>query len=673
MRFDSASTVALAASNSVLVDLGPQPALWTVLQGAATPRSSLLATTTKKTGDQRGAFLDFVSNLFRLGVAFDLRNLWLGLQELPQKIEIPSYPFQRHRHYPSIRISRHASSNNIPRLGASLTSKLEVGQSLFHLLADHAVDATRILPAVALADFVLRTIPGQTLNLNLHTAFLVDSPSASLDLTVAPDGSFTMYESIHQDKICSGGITPSLHVRPLPNGLHSTEMCLHRLSHEQIYGYLAGGINFGPRFRNIQSFEVWNSHADAVIASDEQSKDRRVQLLDPILHGFGALAMLLHEKGLHEHIATSDSILLPSYLHGLTFHVHDLPSTFICRYRLPIQPDQDFRSMSIAFEVVTQSGELLVSCERYSVALVPKVLLLRDSFPTAPSHSTPYHLQTQWRESSPHLGPSSADPEFILYLGTTQGAVFPACKAIWPKASLASLYLSTPESSNESSLMRRLDDIHGQCSGLAVFLILDFTEVNQTEQRWIRDAVFIFLKSVIRRRTQIVNFLTFTNLSMPIQMGDGVANPPGALGSIVQGIMRVFRTEMGLQGASRLIDLQSADDLSLVRLAHILRCEANVAQREPNGPTCVAWRGTRNEDMTRLIPILLPVLPSSSSESDGVLHEGAVVIAGMGSIGLALASALLAHDHSRHIIFLGRRPSSDSQVLNLPLEFCTPC
>ncbi len=135
-------------------------------------------------------FLCAMGSLFESGITLNMDNLFAG--STASRTPIPSYPFQRRRHYPSYVPSRHTisprgiSSKHITEVQleaeAVASPQFLVDSPLFNLLSDHRIEGRRIVPGAALVDFYARQAPFKALqSITFHEPMVVGSPTTRTD------------------------------------------------------------------------------------------------------------------------------------------------------------------------------------------------------------------------------------------------------------------------------------------------------------------------------------------------------------------------------------------------------------------------------------------------------------------------------------------------------------
>ncbi|KAF8216995.1 hypothetical protein K438DRAFT_1798123 [Mycena galopus ATCC 62051] len=130
---------------------------------------------------------------------------------------------------------------------------------------------------------------------------------------------------------------------------------------------------------------------------------------------------------------------------------------------------------------------------------------------------------------------------------------------------------------------------------------------------------------------------------------------PYVLGAMVQGMLRVFRTETGLNEA---YGIEFPANASTQVIADALKAELGSKSKESLVAYKYAWfPGEAGISLRRFVPELRPLV----EEGMDVQLRGVGVVVGMGSIGAALGPPLIAAGCST-IVFLGRRPPTDEKV-----------
>ncbi|KAJ3503195.1 hypothetical protein NLJ89_g8542 [Agrocybe chaxingu] len=376
VRFSEAiDTVNSSKGVDVILDVGPQPFIWTNLQASPKNKPSV-ATTAKPTSNQRSTLLKAMAFAFEHGATPDFSGFF---PDALTKTRIPTYPFQRQRHYPAHPPSRTGSLNTIaqhvPTLGVAKTIHFPVDAPLYNMLADHQIEDRRVAPGASLVDFFARNSSSKSVKIiTFNSPLVLASQNASVTGVLDKDGRFLMYgDRSATDKVCSGVISP---IRPSVVRVPVDDSALNcTLNKDEVYASFRS-VRFGPSFQNIQQVQRRSTRADATIHVEvsEYPTNDRIRKLDACLHMFGALA----EEEVPQ-MREMDGSFLPASLEDYTLHSEELPDTFICRYRLPLDTARNHHVISTAFEVLSLAGELLVSCRKYSVAWIPAGVVIQNN------------------------------------------------------------------------------------------------------------------------------------------------------------------------------------------------------------------------------------------------------------------------------------------------------
>ncbi|KAF8961019.1 hypothetical protein BDZ97DRAFT_2060308 [Flammula alnicola] len=145
VRFVQTAWAATKASSiDVIVDVGPQPTIWSNMQTPEFAAKSRLAFTGKRGKDQIVAMLAALSSLFEKGFSVYFEVLF---NQMPYKFamtDVPTYPFQRLYNYPSYITTRSSVLGAIPHQIESVQEKPANPQFI--------VEGRRVLPGAAMVD-----------------------------------------------------------------------------------------------------------------------------------------------------------------------------------------------------------------------------------------------------------------------------------------------------------------------------------------------------------------------------------------------------------------------------------------------------------------------------------------------------------------------------------------
>lgn len=675
MKFASAAAEATASKAvDILLDIGPQPTIFTSLQ-ADVGRSgckSVLATSTKQGRNQGTPFLQAISNLFNRGLQSDLRQIYL--QASPHaSIHIPTYPFQLRRFYPSTVPSR-TPPTHAPKL---IIKPLVVDQALVELLTDHRIEGRRVLPGAALVDFFARMCPGKAVKkIQFHRPLVLEfSDNNVVHGEVDGAHQFIMKQGGEiGSKICSGllweqAIITTRRKETLP--VNVSDLPLRTVTHEQIYQSF-NNIYFGQSFRNVRIVNVWDSHADAIISLEPSQNPEfdRIRKLDACLHMFGAIAKVDVPE-----VAELPGNFLPTTLEEFTLWMPDIPSKFICRYYLPIKFERNSRLLSISFDALSESGELLLSCKRYSVAWIPKGTAIQDARTRILS---PSWMQPRWTLSPiPDISnsPNLHIFEELLYLGSGRLSELVAKTA---RRSLC-LHISLDEPKPQKDvpahndlfvLLQQLDETLALVKGTDLSIVVDTTSITSKPHSTgfaCYSIILHLMKVLVSRKLCISNFLVISSQSVPVHLPSEDSNDISTdvptcfgVGALIQGMLRVFRSETGLSNIVWGLDLPDLvnSELSDDILETIVLNETEARFRGCFNDTLIAYRA---KGMEKPLVRLCPILEAFDVTEMTTVVSGIAVVTGMGSIGQALAPALISAGASC-VVFMGRKAVNDRTV-----------
>ncbi|KAH7091717.1 hypothetical protein BKA62DRAFT_626249 [Auriculariales sp. MPI-PUGE-AT-0066] len=625
--------MAVAAVHSgVILDIGPQPATWAIIHSSVPPTVTALCTTTKKTGNQLTVFFEFIAQAFQLGLTLQFDQLLESLSQPPEKVVLPTYPYQRRRFWPAVRVRR-GGLEAVPEVEVASPSIFRVSQDLLDLLADHAVGSTKILPAAAMLNFIFSTRQQrQFTQVNFHRPLQVTSTSSQMEFTDDGSGSFQFVDSQSRDTVCSGSLK-SVGARST-RSQSTLAAPFQTLSRQEAYQNIRG-FTFGKRFQNIQNISLYDAYAETTISvpEAEQMPLRQILLLDAVLHGFGALSNGIAPNG--------DGVVAPVSLHGVILHRQSLSSKARVRYYFPLELSQDGRRASSSLDVFSPDGTLILSCDKYTVACVPRIIFTGETHNI--SLPSTVRLATRWtkRPLVPPLAPTMviASP-FVVVIGSPNSLFFEACKAAWPNSAIEAVEWSLFAQRN------KISHSHSHLANQPLIVVIDFS---QASQDW--ELVTNLLQSLISDRLDIQHILAFTTEDV---YGHG---DRGGSVAIAEGMFRVFLSEAGMRSRGRIIRFPSGS-LSSAAFATIIKSEEAAAGMP--SPTVVSWRADEANELVRFIPMLEPIPQVVESPT----LSGVCVIAGMGSIGRAIAVSLLKDTDVTKVIFLGRKQADDPSILS---------
>ncbi|KAH8110239.1 hypothetical protein DFH11DRAFT_1514493 [Phellopilus nigrolimitatus] len=378
VRFSSAAHAMLSDSNChVIVDVGPQNVIAHLLKDASARSSSTVSITSlcdRPITNTLTPLMQSLATLFMNGVTPDFQKLYAGQSAHAKKVAIPTYPWQRQRHYPTIIPSRTGSSK-ASILSDSYSKTWEIGKELGPLLEkNHTLDSIPIIPAAALAMFVSLEVkkarPGSfDVDMRILKPMLLEALGQDkLELAISGNAFSCVHRqgTVEKGVICSGTLRPSSPAQSMSTVTSGgPDFALN--NGETYEKFRDNLVHFGSNFKCLQKIEVWSDHATGTVEVPSTGNVQHdfVRKMDAILHMFGAIA----PEGPPE--LKSNGSFLPSAINGLALHTDSFPERFACHYRLPIDVAPNSRKMTASFEVRSESGALLASCTDYIVSWIP--------------------------------------------------------------------------------------------------------------------------------------------------------------------------------------------------------------------------------------------------------------------------------------------------------------
>ena len=142
------------------------------------------------------------------------------------------------------------------------------------------------------------------------------------------------------------------------------------------------------------------------------------------------------------------------------------------------------------------------------------------------------------------------------------------------------------------------------------------------------------------------------------------------VGAVVQGMLWVFRRETGLDAVAWALDLPDVKILSDIKHRSILNGEIQARHRGAFVDIFVSYHeDSSDQTFSRLVPTLERIDKITTSRST----SGTTVTVGMGSIGSALAVALVAGGCNKVVFFAkaGFEPGGMCRHLRLLSFFCS--
>ena len=660
----------------MILDIGPQPTIWSNIQTPEFSEKSRLALTGKRGKNQIVALLSAFSSLFEKGFSIEFSQLFSQMDHQFTLTQLPTYPFQRLYNYPAYIATRDSllgvGHHQIEPTAHQKSPEFVVDQPLCDFLDLHRIEGRRVLPGAAMVDFFARSSSSRTVkSIRFHLPLVLETPETQVRADIDSKGSYSLIQNDSAGtKICSGAITQTVAVRT-PKKLEKAPEVVpsQMMSKADVYECFKN-VKFGEPFRTVQQVRIWSDHADADIkvSITENPAHDRIRKLDACLHMFGAIASRVAPE-----VDDSEGAFLPTSLDDFTLHSDDIPADFMCRYYLPLEIERNGRLLSVSFEVLSHSGELLVSCRKYSVAWVPRGVVIQEEKAVADPNSW---LRNGWtKQNLPAQDNAISHHKFdeLLYIGT--GSTSRVLRALSASAkdivsiNLVQNHAADTDSKIKTLAIDELSTLPQVIRGTDLLIVLDLTASNNVPGSNDFSSFYLqvlsFMKFVITSKLHITGLVALTSWSAPVDLyhegldlfSNTQATPMALVGAVVQGMLRVFRRETGLDAIAWALDLPTMDKLSDIKLQYILNSEIQARHRAAFADTFVSYREESSDTLARLVPTLERIDKISTSRP----ISGTTVIVGMGSIGSALAVALVAAGCNK-VIFFGRRPESNPEV-----------
>ena len=628
-----------------------------------------IAFTGKRGKDQHLAMLSALAALFENGFSIDFVSLHSQMLYKFPMTDIPTYPFQRIQNYPTFVANRNnalgVGSPPVPAVPS--IPQFVINQALYDFLDFHRIEGRRVLPGAAMIDFFARSAESNLLrSFQFHVPLVLDSPETQVHAEIDDKGFCQLF--LHADervKICSG-FTGDKATIYLPSTKELKVGHMRSMSKVEIYACFRN-VQFGDIFRTLQHITFWDTHADGDVNIDRTNdfSHDRIRKLDACLHMFAAVSSQLAPP-----MDDTNGAYLPTSLEDFRLHSNDLPYNFVCRYYLPLEIGRGGRSLSASFEVFSITGELLVSCKRYSVAWVPRGVVHKEKVEAAYEKESWFHNGWTVR-SLPTQSCSANKFDELLYIGNGPSSRIIQALSSSVKEIILSQFSALPEIPGQHSIIQnlRLHSIASTMRGQDVLVVVDLTEVNHfpgsVEFDSLQIQVLELFKHLLENKVRISSFLALTSWCSPVDLrreglclfSDSNASARALVGAILQAVVRVFRKESGLHFHAWCLDLPNPDTLRQDCLNELIANEIHARQSSPNADGVVCYReDAQKQSLCRLVPTLQQFhhVPVSSP-------TGTTIIIGLGPIVGNLAATLIKSGVD-HVVFLGQRSGDNVHV-----------
>ncbi len=303
VRFALAVRRMMADGIDTFVEIGPQPVLaQAIAECAAADRRSVLVLPSLRRGEpERAAMIESLGALRAAG-AIPARSADEGKGGI---VSLPTYPWQRQRHWKEPRVSELARS---PRRGPTLLGievaaplpswELTIGIDRQRYMYDHAVQGAVIWPAASFAEMALEAIRAVDpsagaivlVDLGLERALVMPEDAVVLARTTLDPKARTV--SIHGRSAGKDEWTLQSKTRYATGSSSPAKMsvadvlarCSERVSSEDFYAKLVRmGDQFGPVFQSVREIFMGDRECLARIAPSGVETDVADVQLHPVL------------------------------------------------------------------------------------------------------------------------------------------------------------------------------------------------------------------------------------------------------------------------------------------------------------------------------------------------------------------------------------------------------
>jgi len=649
-----------------------------------------IAVTGKKGKDQIASMLGALSSIFEKGLSLNFEDLYSQMHHKFSKTQLPTYPFQRIHNYPSFIANRHslfmgpgheearntsktsasaaiANKPNKPNTTGPPAPKFNADQALVDFLDEHRIEGRRILPGAAMADFFARNSKHRSVRtIKFHKPLVLEQPDAMVRAEVEEKNGYRLVQKA--DKVCSGMWSqdpPPRLQRKVAVDLAPEVVPEQIISKDQVYACFKN-VLFGEQFHTVQQVRIWADHADGDIQVQKTNNNDhdRIRKLDGCLHMFGAVSSRLAPE------IEEEGAFLPTSLDDFTLHTEEIPDKFTCRYYLPLEITRNGRLLTVSFDALSEAGELLVSCRRYSAAFVPmgtvipeqKIVSDPDSWlrngwtaqklttSSRPAHTYGSLVYVGEPSSTGTMGSIAANAETTIFVNLSTDSNLPVPAVVDQQKNLD---------------MSTLSQLPSLVNGKELLVVLDMTKFNANPGSVEFSRLYLillqFLQFLLVSKVNIGNLMTLTSWAAPVDLVSAQLNPFGKtqspttslIGAVVQGMVRVFRRECGLDARAWCLDIGQLGP----QLLEMINEEIQARYRKTFNDTFVSFRrDPTNQNISRLVPTLSRIEQNKARPTTGT-----AVITGMGSIGCALATGLVNSGCSK-VVFFGRRAETDPDV-----------
>jgi hypothetical protein len=193
---------------------------------------------------------------------------------------------------------------------------------------------------------------------------------------------------------------------------------------------------------------------------------------------------------------------------------------------LPLEVERNGRLLSVSFEVLSHSGELLVSCRKYSVTWVPRGVVIQEQKAVEDLNSW---LRNGWtKQNCPAQEDAISSHKFdeLLYIGTGSASrVLNSLSASAKDTVSINLVQDNTADTNSKVKTLAIDDLNTLpqvLRGRDLLIVLDLTASNNmpgfNDFPSFYLQVLSFMKFVMTSKLHITSLVALTSWSAPVDL-----------------------------------------------------------------------------------------------------------------------------------------------------------
>ena len=405
-RESSAMEALLESGVRVVVEIGPAAAPGSA-SSLSWPDGGAPAVVASAVGGESGAFATAVGAAYEAGLDIAFGGLFAG--ERRRRVSLPTYPFQRRRHWVEAPKRRGRAEGEHPLLGVRWDSRR--GDTAFEIeldseapvrLLDHRVFGEMVAPGALFAAQALEALremgrgpTGSLTGVHFHRPLVFrEGAVRAVQVLVDPEGRFEVASRVDGedwDLHAEGGVRPAADAGPRKE-VGELRAGLAPVPPEEFYARVAErGIGYGPAFRVVGA--LWTGPRDALaeVALPAESGLFGTSAQPVLLDGCFQTLLAASE------LDGGDGAWLPFGWESLWL-AGPLPERFWCRARLAAGSGEA-RKAELAF--YGPEGEALGGISGFTLKRAARASFLRSGVEDL-------LYEVAWRDGPP-VGPLPAD------------------------------------------------------------------------------------------------------------------------------------------------------------------------------------------------------------------------------------------------------------------------